>query len=275
MSIKSTVKKVYDKLGDDNLSGYGAMLAFYLLFSILAFLLLLVFVAGTLFHNESIVVETLDELDRVFPGIPRSDLADTIDSVRDSAGKVGLIATIGLLWTGSSLWSAIDSAMAKIYGVPRRSFLRKRLQGLLITLLLILFLIFAVTLAGVSGISAAGVKDLPFGLSGIPNIVTYVTLCLTWAMAVGMLAFIYHLGPRMRVRWRDMWPGMLFGSIVITALTMLFPAYLALVDVTRYGAAFGFMVLILTWMFLVSLAILLGAEVNSIRYNSGRSEKAH
>ncbi len=271
-SFWSHVKRIFNKLGDDNLSGYGAMLAFYMLFSLLAFFLLLVFVAGTLLHNQGVVTETLNELDRIFPGIPRSDMADTIKSLRSSSGSVGIIAFVGLLWTGSSLWSAIDSAMSKIFSVPRRSFLKKRLHGTAITVVLVLFFFVVFTLIGLTGISASGVKDLPFGISRIPNILTYLSLFITWLISVGMCGFIYRFGPDVPITWRDVWPGVLFGSILITALTLLFPAYLALVDVTRYGAAFGFLVLTLSWMFLVSFAILLGAEICSLRYQANASK---
>lgn len=264
-SFWAGVKRVFDKLGDDNLSGYGGMLAFYLIFSMLAFFLLLVFVAGTLLDNDRIVSATLDELDRVFPGIPRADMVDTINSVRNSATQVGLVALVGLLWTGSSLWSAIDSAMAKIFNVRRRSFLQKRLNGILITIMLVVFFVVVVSVAGSLGFSAAGVKTLPFGLSRIPNILNYLSLALSWMTAAILIAFIYRFGPNTQISWREVWPGTLFGSFLITALTLLFPAYLALVNINRYGAAFGFLVLALTWMFLVSFAILLGAEINSLR----------
>ncbi len=244
------------------------MLAFYMIFSLLAFFLLLVFAAGTLFNSETIVSATLDELDRVFPGVPRSDMAETINSIRGSATSVGIIAFIGLLWTGSSLWSAVDASMAKLFNVPRRSFLQKRLRGTLITVFLVIFFLMVIVLAGMLGIDAAGVKKLPFGISKIPNILTYLSLFFTWLISAGLITFIYKFGPNTQIRWRDVWPGTLFGSILITALTLLFPAYLALVDITRYGAAFGFLVLVLTWTFLVSFAILLGAEVNSLRHTA-------
>ena len=271
-SFWSEVKRVFDKLGDDNLSGYGGMLAFYMIFSLLAFFLLLVFVAGTLFSSDAVVSATLDELDRVFPGIPRADMAETIKSIRGSATSVGIIAFIGLLWTGSSLWSAIDASMAKLFNVPRRSFLQKRLRGTLITVFLIMFFLMVIVLAGMLGIDAAGVKKLPFGISKIPNILTYISLFTTWLFSAGLITFIYKFGPNTHIRWREVWPGTLLGSILITALTLLFPAYLALVDITRYGAAFGFLVLVLTWTFLVSFSILLGAEVISLRHRASATK---
>lgn len=266
--LRTRVGDIYRKLAADNVTGDAAMMSFNLLFSILAFLLLLVFIAGTLFHKPSVVNAMLDELDRIFPGTPRGDLNATINGIRDSANRIGVIALIALLWTGSSFWSSIDHALSKIYVVGGRPFVRRRLQGALFTLLLIAFFCLVIVLAGTVGLTAADGKDLPFGLSRIPGLLSYVSLAVTWAIAGSLLAFVYGVGPNTRVGWREIWPGTVFGAGLITALTLIFPAYIATVDVTRYGAAFGFVVLTLSWLYLISLVILLGAEVNSLRHHS-------
>lgn len=267
LKAPSKLRRAYNKLAADNLTGHAAMLAFNLIFSILAFLLLLSYFGAQLLNDQTIVNQVLAELDRIFPGISRTDAESTIHSIRASASKLGIFVLIFLIWTGSSLWSMIDSAINQIYSLPRRSFMHKRLQGLAITVILVFFFALAVILASLAGVEVTGARDLPFGLSKVPNIISYISLAFTWAIAAGLLAFIYSFGPNTRSRWHEIWLGTVFGSALITALTLLFPAYISLIDITRYGAAFGFVVLILTWLYLVSLVILLGAEVNAARRN--------
>lgn len=266
--IRTRAGDIYRKLAADNVTGDAAMMAFILIFSMLAFLLLVVFIVGQFFSDPAAVTTLLDELDRLFPGVAREDLNDLIDGIRSSAGRAGFIALIALLWTGSSFWSTINHSLNKIYAVKNRSFLRRRLQGVLVTLLLVLFFFLVIVLSGAVGFSASDGEDLPFGLSRVPGSVTYLSLFATWAISSALLVFIYGVGPNTRVGWHEIWPGALLAALLVTVLSLAFPAYVTSFDLSRYGAVFGFVVLVLTWLYFISLIILTGAELNSMRHGS-------
>lgn len=66
----------------------------------------------------------------------RIDIARTIDGLAQHRNLLAGVAVVGLLWSGSSLFAAMDNSLSAIYGVPARSFLVKRLRGMVLVIVL-------------------------------------------------------------------------------------------------------------------------------------------
>jgi membrane protein len=67
--------------------------------------------------------------------------------------------------------------------------------------------------------------------------------------------------------WRDVWPGALLVTFSATLANWLFPIYLSNVSsLSHLGSTLGFILIALLWFYLLSLAILAGAVVNSLRH---------
>lgn len=60
------------------------------------------------------------------------------------------------------------------------------------------------------------------------------------------------------------WRGAIVAALALTLVTLLFPLYASLADPTQhYGAFVGFALLSVFWLWLFSVILLLGAEINS------------
>jgi len=87
---------------------------------------------------------------------------------------------------------------------------------------------------------------------------------VTVALAAVLLA-IYALLPNMRVGWRRALPGTAFAILAWIALTALFSTYLA--NFGSYDVTFGSLgtaVMLMFWMYAVSLILLIGGEINAV-----------
>ena len=67
--------------------------------------------------------------------------------------------------------------------------------------------------------------------------------------------------------WRSVWPGALFFSDAVSIANYVFPLYLTSVsDLNRIGGAIGFILVALLWFYAISLGLLAGAVINSLRH---------
>jgi membrane protein len=66
--------------------------------------------------------------------------------------------------------------------------------------------------------------------------------------------------------WRDVWPGAAFVTVTAGVANWAFPFYLANSSLSRLGSTLGFVLIALLWFYLLSLALLAGAVINSLRH---------
>jgi uncharacterized BrkB/YihY/UPF0761 family membrane protein len=67
--------------------------------------------------------------------------------------------------------------------------------------------------------------------------------------------------------WRAVWPGAAFVTFGAGIANWLFPVYLSNVSsLSRFGSTLGFVLIALLWFYVLSLALLAGAVINSLRH---------
>jgi uncharacterized BrkB/YihY/UPF0761 family membrane protein len=67
--------------------------------------------------------------------------------------------------------------------------------------------------------------------------------------------------------WRDVWPGAVFVTVAAAIANWAFPFYLSHVSsLSRFGSTLGFVLIALIWFYALSLALLAGAVINSLRH---------
>ena len=78
---------------------------------------------------------------------------------------------------------------------------------------------------------------------------------------------IFWAVPKGHMPWRAVWPGAAFVTIAAGLANWLFPIYLANVSsLSRFGSTLGFILIALLWFYVLSLALMVGAVINSLRF---------
>ena len=100
----------------------------------------------------------------------------------------------------------------------------------------------------------------PWWAVSIAGLGRWVLAMLTITLVLSML---YHVAPNRRQRWRDVWPGAVFATLLWLPSTLLFALYVQYLAVYRdlYGSV-ATVVALLIWMYLVSSIVMLGCEFN-------------
>ena len=131
--------------------------------------------------------------------------------------------------------------------------------------LLLVSLIVSAVLSGMSrllGNMFGGAEALVHGLD----------LLVSFAFITLLFAMIYKFLPDARIRWKDVWIGAVFTSLLFTIGKSLIGLYLGNSGVTSvYGAA-GSLITVLLWVYYSALIFFFGAELTRVyatEYGSG------
>jgi membrane protein len=194
-----------------------------------------------------------------------SSLQTLVDT---SGAKVGFGLVFGLVLGingASGAFGAAGRALNKVYGVDEdRGFVRRKALDLAWTLALILLSIVAMGSVFLGG----QIADDLFGTIGLGSTAAAIWTYARWLVAlVAMMvifAIIYAFAPDLehrRFRWIS--PGAALAVVIWIVASALFFVYVS--NVNDYGATYGAFagaVILLLWLYITSLAFLLGGEVN-------------
>lgn len=186
-------------------------------------------------------------------------IAQGSNSGLSTAFLLGLLLAI---WSANAGMKAMIDALNVIYGeIEERSFVRLNLLSLAMTLGSLLFLLAA--------IGTVIVLPLVFAWIGLHGFGEWAIAMLRWpaimvVIALG-LAALYRFGPSRRAA---QWTWLSVGAVVATLLwiagSVLFSWYLS--NFADYNATYGSLgagIGLMMWLWLTSIAILVGAEINA------------
>ena len=249
----------------DNVPITAAGVAFYAMLALAPTMVALVSIYGLVTTPEE-SAKQVEGLTRALPGEAARLLVDQLKSITgsDSSG-LGVklaVSLVGLLWSASSGTTALIRGLDIAYDeTEERGFVKLRARALVLTVVAIVgaALVLGLTLALPAILDAAGLSSVG----------KTVGLVLRWPLLgiLGLLtlAALYRYGPdRDKARWRWVSPGAVVAALLWVVGSGLFAFYagrFASYNET-YGTLAGAVVLLL-WLYLTSLAILVGAELNA------------
>jgi membrane protein len=264
---QSWARAFWNRAYKENITGLAGMVAYNLMLAVFPFALLVLFIFGQVVNSAEVEQSVILDIQRLFPNIEQGALQDAIDRVRESSTTIGLAAIIGGIWIGASFWGAMDTAFCRIYHVECRGWVEQKRFALVMLVGLMLLLLASVTVPTVESAVLSSAEDLPFGLSEFGAIRTLIFVVGGLVLTFLIVSGIYWAVPKGHMPWGSVWPGALFFSAITATGNYIFPLYLNNIsDLNRIGGTIGFVLVALVWFYAISLVLLAGAVINSIRH---------
>ncbi len=171
------------------------------------------------------------------------------------------------VWSASGVILSLKHGLHAAYRMEeKRGFLHARILSLLAVLLAGAPLVAATILLLGGQLIEAWLLQMAGG-TGSQGLVLVGRLGRT-VLALGtcatVLATVYHIVPNRRQRWRLVWPGALVATLLWWSATQGFAWYVS--HVARYRDFYGSLqavIVLLIWMYIVSLLVLIGGEFNA------------
>jgi membrane protein len=251
----------------ENVTGLSAMIAYNLMLAVFPFALLVLFVFGQVLKIQGVETGVLDDLQRLFPNAEQETLTDVLGRIEDNSTTIGIAAFLGSLWIGASFWGAMDTAFGRIYHVESRSWVEQKRFSFAMLGVVLLLIAASILLPTIEATLVSSTDRLPLGLSDIKAIDTAILLGFAVLVVFAICCVIYWAVPKGHMPWRDVWPGAAFVTVAAGIANWAFPFYLSNVSsLSRFGSTVGFVLIALLWFYLLSLALLVGATINSLRH---------
>ena len=251
-------RELFTKFQADRGPQLAAMIAYYALLSFVPLMFLTVSMLG-LFGRVDESTYLVQELSRMFPESSVSTIVRAVNEIRANATVIGLAGLALLLWSSLGLFGALESAFNIVYGRPNRTFFRgKALAGaIMIGLLVVLFAGLVVGSFGQTELSRHA-----SGIAGNDAVALVLSVAVQAAASFAFLFVSYYLLTNVPHTPRDVLPGALGATAVLTVTFQVLPLYLDLAQDSPALQAFGGPIILLVWLYLMANVIVLGAELN-------------
>lgn len=268
------IKQLFGRFKEDDVSALSAQLTYYLILSVFPFLLFSLNILSFTSIPISVFIENVTAFMPGDIGVLIKDIVQETLSARSTALlSIGALATV---WSASKGINAIRKGLNKAYGADEtRSYWKTRVISLLFTIGLALVLVTTVV-------------SLIFGRVIIEEVFDYLKVSHTFNIFWQFIRFIVPLGvlilvfsllykylPNQKIRLKRAMPGAIFtttGWIVISAAFSFYVNSFA--NYSKVYGSIGAIIILLIWLYLSSIIILLGGEINAIVDNF-RSDRNH
>ncbi|MCD2207718.1 YihY/virulence factor BrkB family protein [Listeria booriae] len=272
MPLKAQTKTKLKQVGEiaktnwknARITSHAAQLTFYILLSILPMML----VFGNLIPLLPIPKEEIyNTLQTFMPPEVYDILHPVIESMLTNASGTAIsLGLITAIWSASKCFSALQEVLNIVYQAPdRKNFIVTRIMSFLMMLVII------VVIGAVVFVFAFGEQIVTFlqdqfdlkldALADLGATKWFITPIFLFILFL----IIYWLVPNVKWKIRKSVVGALFATIGWLAATELLSAYVSFQGDKILGfGSLSIMIVIMLWLYFVSIILLLGAFINVI-----------
>ena len=243
----------------------AAQVAYYLVMSFPALLLLLVWAFSTVLDDQSVREPIVDA---IVQGLPLADPSERrqvellLDDVAAGAGGLGWLGAVSLLYSASGAIGATRHAVNDAWGEPdTRPFVPAKALDAGLTLMVAPVAIIALGLT-LSGDLASAIGDRPW-LAAVSQFA--VTRVLPLVLLFALLAGLFRVLPvSAQASMRTAWPGALAAVVGVVAVELGTEAYFSVFgDANAIYGTMGLLLAVVFSAYLIALVVILGAHVSA------------
>ena len=268
-SLKSMLHQAAAAWFSDNAPRMGAALAFYTLFSLAPVLLVATSVAGFVFGERAAQREIVKEFGTLMGAQGEGAIKLIIEST--DRPELGWVATtlglLAIILGASGAFNELQDALNIIWKVDRSksSFWVETLGQRFFSLGLVVAMGFLLLVSLViTTLLSFGERILNAEVPLSPVLLQSVNFIFSWAVATVLFALILKIVPDAKIRWKDVWMGAAFTSLLFTVGKVIIGYYLGHSElVAAYGAA-GSLAVFLIWIYYSAQILLFGAELSHV-----------
>jgi len=216
--------------------------------------------------------ELIDVITDISPNNETKKLiADFLDDFFNKP-KTGLLSigfALALFYTSNAMMGIIRSFDRSLFTRAKTNFISKRLRAIKLTLILVFLFIGTALISAGQGVLFNYIMDL----LGVHNeSIRSLIQSLRWIVVIALflcsIAFIYKFAPSVHKRWKLFSPGAIFATLLMILATWLFSLWAQnFSNYSKFYGSIGTLLMIMTLIFINSLVLLIGYELNvSITY---------
>lgn len=263
-SRKNILLLLIRKLINDDIFALGSQLAYSLLLSFFPFLIFLFTIAA---YSSIESQQVLISLKNLLPYNAYSLIQATVIEIFDfRKGNLLSFSFVSTVWIASNGFNAVIKALNKAYEEKEcRPFWKYKLIAIMCTFaltMLIIFSLFILVMGNVIGYKISAFLSLPPDFHFVWDFFRYL---LALIFMVFVFALLYKVTPCIKLSFWDVLPGAVFATIGWVMVSLGFSFYVDnFANYSRLYGSIGAVIALMIWLFLSSVIILIGGEINSL-----------
>jgi membrane protein len=269
---REVARVLYGNVSEHRVTAIAAGVTYFTLLAIFPFVAAIVAIYG-LFGDAATLGSQLDQLSYFLPAGAIDVIGSQLTLVA-SGGKTTLsfalvISILISLWSANAGMKALFDALNIVYGAKeKRGFIKLNAISMTFTAGAVVFLLAAI---GILVVLPTAMKYIGFEAATGWILATLRWPLLLLGIILG-LAFIYRFGPnRENAQWHWVTVGSAVTSLLWIAFSMMFSYYAAnFGSYNKTYGSLGAMVGFMTWMWLSTMVILAGAEIDAVLERADR-----
>jgi membrane protein len=260
------LKKTLRETLDDNVLGIGSQVAYNFFFSLFPLLLFLAPMLSLLGDKRQIVSDLLARFSEFMPAEAFTLFSQVVTDIVFAQNAPGLISLgfVLAVWSGSNIFTTFMDALDTAYDVKDpRPWWTKRLiaTAVMFGWAFIITIVTGILLAGDSIVGF--LRDrLGMGNSAL-TLWSWMQFPLAIALLVGFLYLMYWALPYVKQDKKQILVGSVFAAGLFIIATLVFRLYVQHFPPNKTYGTIGAVMVLLTWMYVISVVILVGGELNS------------
>jgi membrane protein len=247
----------------------GAALAYYTVFSIAPLLIIAIVISGAIFGQEQAQVRIVSQIAGLI-GTPGAAAVNRLINNAKLPADAGLgvtAASVGALLFGAlgafgqlqdafdAIWSVAPAEGGVLYALRTRliAFIMVLLVGFLLLLVMIVNTAFSAVTVFLEG------RVPYFGLLSAG-----INLLLPVVIGTLLFAAMFKYLPRVKLTWRDVWPGAILTGLLFTLGKAVIGFYLGQSRMSTAAGAAGSVLIVLIWVYYSAQILFFGAEFTQV-----------
>lgn len=258
------ISEINNRFRENNISAYGAQIAYLLILSLFPFLIFLISVLAIFSLSIDSILNVLAKVG------PHEVVAMVSDYIRlylpEKSMNVLSVSFFATIWSASRGVNILLKALNRAYDVKEnRSFFKRRILAMLFTI----FLAFSIVLALV--IPSMGMDFLLWVSKYLP-ITTFmirIWYYIRWLVVIFILllliGLLYYIAPNKKIKLKDTMAGTIFAVFGWIIISLGFSYFVN--NFRNYTIVYGSLaaiIVLMIWFYISGVILIAGGELNSI-----------
>ena len=270
------LKQLLHRLGEDDSIGLAAEMSYNWMLSLLPTLIFLFTLFGLFGVHTDLFAQTMGHLQRLIPQDAFKLIEASLSELTQaSSGGLAILSFLGAMWTASNGAVTVEKALNRANHCQeiKRTFWQQRAIALLIVIGLGFLLFVCANLIVFGGLILDAIQNFLRWPAWMLSLFSFLRWTIPIASLILISGFIYWIAPEplpQQERWKkSVWPGALTFVGAWIFISIGFSIYVS--NMGNYNKIYGPMgaiIILMVWLYLTSLALILGGEVNAL-YSEG------
>ncbi|MFN7116179.1 MAG: YihY/virulence factor BrkB family protein [Saprospiraceae bacterium] len=272
--MKNTFNLIRETVTDfteSNPGVFAASLSYYTMLSLPSMLVLIIISAGALLGEEA----ASGKLYQQIQGLVGPSSAEAIQNIVQNVNQTGgsalatILSIITLIISATTVLLTLQNALNHIWGVKvqaKSKWWLKTLTDRVFSMAMVVSLGFLLAVSLLMDTAISAIQGSLQNMLGETSVylIWIVNNVISLGIATVVFAMIFKILPDVILRWKDVWVGAFFTTVLFIIGKFLIGLYLGNSSLTdTYGAA-GSIVVVLIWVYYSSMIVLFGAECTQV-----------